>query len=117
MLLYMDPLFIRGLRPPIPLTRSLAGPQGPAPLAWLARPRSLAAKSVHKLSRTSCCRLPRLAAEPLGPRTPPYPTNHGQLDDEDEERRLDHRADDRWNVFRLEVDGVPQRQPSPVATL
>src|SRR6476646_10753222 len=58
-----------------------------------------------------------LTAEPIGPRTPPYPTNHGQLDDEDEERRLDHRADDRWNVFRLEVDGVPQRQPSAVAAL
>jgi len=39
-------------------------------------------------------RIEILTAEPIGPRTPPYPTNHGQLDDEDEERRLDHRADD-----------------------
>ena len=34
-----------------------------------------------------------LTAEPIGPGTPAHPTNQGQLDDEDEERRLDHRAD------------------------
>ena len=43
--------------------------------------------------------------------------NHGQLDDEDEERRPDHRANGRGDVFRLDVDGIPHREPSPVATL
>src|SRR5262245_503933 len=39
-----------GLRPPDPLTRSLAGAPGPAPLAWLARCAHSLCHLIHKLS-------------------------------------------------------------------
>src|SRR5688572_8124895 len=47
---------------------------------------------------------------------PPHPTDHDQLDGEDEERRPDHRSSSRCNHFGLEVEGVPDRETSPVAT-
>ena len=33
------------------------------------------------------------------------------------QRRLHHRADGRWDHFWLDVEGVPERETSPVATL
>ena len=66
------------------------------------------------------CRLTRLAAElPAGARavTPPHPADHGQLDGENEQRRPHHRADRRWDDLWLDVEGVPERETSPVATL
>src|SRR5687768_5459750 len=71
-------------------------------------------------SRSGGCRAARLTAElPAGAVaiTPPHPADHGQLDDENEQRRPHHRADGRWDHLRLDVDGVPGRETSPVATL
>src|SRR3982751_1280601 len=49
--------------------------------------------------------------------TPPYESNHGQLENENEESGFDHRASGRGHVFRLDVNRVPQREASPVAPL
>src|SRR5688572_19520253 len=49
--------------------------------------------------------------------TPPHPADHGQLDDENDQRRSHHRTNGRWANLRLDVDGVPGREPSPVTTL
>src|SRR5688500_10836294 len=49
--------------------------------------------------------------------TPPHPADHGQLDDENEQRRPHHRTDGRWDNLRLDVNGVPGRETSPVATI
>src|SRR5258708_12604876 len=49
MLLYIEFFLHRGTSSPEPLTRSLAGAQGPAPLAWLAR----CARSRRSLIHTS----------------------------------------------------------------
>src|SRR4029453_629063 len=48
--------------------------------------------------------------------TPPHPADHGQLDDENEQCRLYHRANGRRDHFRLDIDGVPGRETAPVAT-
>src|SRR5688572_15038733 len=49
--------------------------------------------------------------------TPSDPTDHGNFEGEDEERGLDHRANGRWHHFWLDVEGVPDRETSPVAPL
>src|SRR5439155_21954113 len=72
------------------------------------------------LSRSRGRRVPGLTAKLLaGPRavTPPHQTDHGQLDGENEQRRLHHRAGGRWHHFRLDVEEIPERETSPVATL
>src|SRR5919205_3391854 len=70
------------------------------------------------LSHTRGRLLPPLTAELLArPRafTPPYPTDHDQLEDEDEERGLDHRPDNGRHGFGSEVERVPHRKTPPVA--
>src|SRR6476659_5599604 len=56
---------IVGLSSPEPLTRSLAGPPGPAPFAWLASLRSLAARSSDFVPRTPLHALSRGPPAPL----------------------------------------------------
>src|SRR5437879_8000119 len=71
-------------------------------------------------SRPRDYRLPGLTAElPAGARavTPPHPANHGEFDRENEQRRPHHRAGGRGDHFWLDVEGVPGRETSPVATL
>src|SRR4051812_41151883 len=63
--------------------------------------------------------LPPLSAELLaGPGvTPSDPTDHGEFDDQDQERGLNHRADNRRHGLGSEVERIPHGQPSPVAAL
>ena len=61
-----------------------------------------------------CAHRRALAAESV---MPPHPANHDELDHENEQRRLHHRADGRGDHFWLDVEGVPDRETSPVATL
>ena len=58
--------------------------------------------------------LPRASARAV---TPPHPANHGEFDRENQQRRRHHRADGRWDDFRLDVERVPGRETSPVAPL
>src|SRR3954453_21552187 len=64
------------------------------------------------LRRLTTARLARPRAVP-----PPHPANHHQFDRKDHERRLDHRPDNRRHCFGLDVERVPHRETSPVATL
>src|SRR3954452_9266094 len=66
-----------------------------------------------------CLGLPVTAGVPASARarTPPDRADGDQFDGENEQRRLHHRANSRWDDFRLDVEGVPLRQTSPVATL
>src|SRR5436305_1362758 len=49
--------------------------------------------------------------------TPTHPADHGQLDNENEQGRLHHGTDGRWDHFRFDVDAVPERETATVATL
>src|SRR5215471_10072618 len=48
---------------------------------------------------------------------PPHPADHGQFDGENQQRRLHHGTDGGWNHFRLDVDGIPQRDAAAIAAL
>src|SRR5687768_5141725 len=70
--------------------------------------------------RSSYCRVARLTTE-LRSRvlfvTPSHPADDGQLDDENGERRPHHRTECRRHNLRLDVDGIPGCETSPVATI
>ena len=92
-------------------------PNAPPSLArpW---PRASAGKpTAHALVAAGWLGSPPSSPRAPWPITPPHPADHGQLDDENDQRRPHHRADGRWDDLRLDVDGVPRREPSPVATL
>ena len=108
MLLYIS---FGGLRPRTPYT--LARGSG-------LQLRCVGSRCEHALSSRSWLpggsaqrrRSPRVRAV-----TPPHPPDHGQLETKNEQRGPQHRADNRRDDLCLDVDGVPGRQPSPVATL
>src|SRR5512143_3567217 len=49
--------------------------------------------------------------------TPACPSNHDEFQDEEEQRRLDHRRDDGGRRLGAEVQRVPYREAAPAATL
>src|SRR6476659_5332579 len=110
--------FHRGTLSPEPLyTLVRGGPKASVRSAWLAR-EARSPDGSQNSSRSGGCWLLRFTAElPAGARAVPYPADHGQLEGENEQGCLQHRADGRRDHFRLDVERIPERQTSPVATL